>query len=179
MKTPTTQQSTIHKSQNRSSLGRRGIIVHDLFEAVDSPMRLRLKIVSMSIVSCASRLPWPRRRQQGEEECETLEYLMFADHWEVHDEAGHDLSAHTEIQIDSPVLRGTVSSHPAQRLSPGYGWRLTLSGRHLTITQQPSMTQPIRHSRRHRLIAIHEQSEIGPYCSLHPQWQIAAENRQS
>jgi hypothetical protein len=53
------------------------------------------------------------KKATGEEERETVEYLKFTDHSEGHDEAGHDLSAHTEIQIESPVLRATVSSHQA------------------------------------------------------------------
>ena len=84
-----------------------------MFEAVGCLLRGRLKIVSISIVSCTPRLPRPRRRQQGKEKRETVESLKFTDHSEGHDEAGHNLSAHTEIQIESPVLRATVSSHQA------------------------------------------------------------------
>ena len=61
-----------------------------------------------------------RRGQQDEEECETLECLVSADHSRVHDAAGHDLSAHTQVQIDSPVLRATVPSRQVQRLAQGY-----------------------------------------------------------
>lgn len=60
-----------------------------------------------------------RREQQDEEECETLEYLVLADHSRVHDAAGHNLSAHTQVQIDSPVLRATVPSRQVQRLAQG------------------------------------------------------------
>ena len=44
---------------------------------------------------------------------------MLADHSRVHDAAGHDLSAHTQVQVDSPVLRATVPSRQVQRLAQG------------------------------------------------------------
>jgi len=99
-------------------------------------------------------LPEPPRSQHNQDKRKTFAYPTLAGSSRGHDEAGHDLPSHAEVQACSPVLHATASHLGGGILPQDAGGGLTLSERQLTITRQLSTAQAIRYSRRQRPVAV-------------------------
>lgn len=113
-------------------------------------------------------LPEPPRSQHNQDKRKTFAYPTLAGSSRGHDEAGHDLPSHAEVQACSPVLHATALSPRRRHLAPGCRRRSyvvrTTTHDNPTAVNSPgnSLFTPSASGR------CHKESEFEPHSFTHP-----------